>query len=275
MANLVKKNLFIANLHGLNQRSYGVSIKHFKNEETVPYKRMDYEAQITLQQQENGWLFSLQKSNIFFNRHEPHLISERFGSIVSQSLYPVQTIINGWGKQVAGIINQQEIIKRWHSNKQKITGKYEGETVNDFINAIDKKMSDSATIQRAMQYDLFWNLFFHPKYMEYTHTYQQAVDLYLSIIPYKSPVRFTGIQEIIPVVTNYNAVQILFKSQELKAPKEVAGVDDCMMKLHVDFDLDKEHHFAMHTRAVFDVYKREGKYTVKPMKKLQFTMYQL
>lgn len=274
-----KKNTFISLPAGVGVRRYGVSVKYFTGAAEQPNKRADYEAVIDLEEHELGWLLRLDKQQVFFNRHEPDTISERFGAAVSSSLYPVETVINGWGRQVTGIINHAAILKRWQANRQQLLDKYEGAVMDDFVKAADKKMQNSSLIQQAMNYDLYWNLFFHPKYMAYTEKLMQPVDLYLSVIPYKAPVRFSGMQRIIPQITSYGAIGVKFVSEEQGALAELLPENmkdtPCFMKVTVDFDLDREHHFAMHTRALLEVYEKEGKYTENLVRKIQFTMYQL
>lgn len=91
-----KENIFASSLMGMLHRHYGVSIKYFKSEESKPFKRIDYEASIALSEHELGWIMSLDKKDVYFNQHEPDSISGRFGAVVSESLYPVQTIIENW-----------------------------------------------------------------------------------------------------------------------------------------------------------------------------------
>ncbi|ANH82688.1 hypothetical protein A8C56_18420 [Niabella ginsenosidivorans] len=276
---LHRKNEFISLPKDVGTRRYGVSVKYYRATAEQPYKRIDYEVTISLEEHELGWLMRLNKQQLFFNRHEPDTISERFAAVISRSLYPVETVIDGWGMQVTGIVNHEEIIRRWNINKQKMLEKYEGATVADFVNAVDKKMANSSLIQQSLKYDWFWNLFFHPKYLAYSSTYAQQLDLYLSVIPYRYPVRFPGIQKIIPEITSYGSVVVKFESEEMKVLNELlpekAIPENAFMKLAVDFDLDSKQHFAMHTKAVLSIYLKEGKYTTVPVKKTQFTMYQL
>ncbi|MBZ4188639.1 hypothetical protein [Niabella beijingensis] len=279
MSSVNKEKIFISNLTGLGMRSYGVSVKYYEGTEFNPHKRIDYNAAITLAEHESGFLMRLNKQEVFFNQHEPDTISERFAAVISRSLYPVETVIDGWGKQVAGIVNHQEILNRWENNKRQLLEKYEGPVVSDFTAAADRKIATSSLLQRSMDYDLFWNLFFHPKYMAYSEKYMQPADLYLSVIPYRSPVRFPGMQRIIPQVTEYGSIEVKFVSEEQEAPEELLPEakkeTPCFMKATVSFDLDVKHHFAMHTNAVLEIYQQEGKYTAIPVKKLQFVMYQM
>ncbi|MBO9594830.1 MAG: hypothetical protein J7599_18140 [Niabella sp.] len=279
MNSVYKKKLFISNLAGLSDRSYGVSVKYYKGAAADPFKRIDYEAAIQLTEHDLGWLMRLEKKEVFFNRHEPDTVSERFADLVSRSLYPVETVIDGWGTQVTGIVNHEAIINRWQKNRQRLLDKYSGPVADDFVAVVDQSIQNSAVIQRSMSYDLFWNLFFHPKYMAYTETYMQPVALYLSVLPYKAPVRFPGTQKIIPQITGYGSIVVQFVSEALAAPQELflehQQKTPCYMKVTADFDLDREHHFAMHTRALLEVYEKEGKYTTVPVQKIEFTMYQL
>ncbi|WP_326983155.1 hypothetical protein VUJ46_00990 [Chryseobacterium sp. MYb264] len=131
-----------------------------------------------------------------------------------------------------------------------------------------------------MEYDWFWNLFFHPLYVNYSSLHKVETELSLAVVPYKNPVKFKGIQEINPEITRYHSVQIQFKSFKIKAaeyfiPKNSGmKTDDFFMKVHVFFDLDVFHLFPMHIRAYFEVYTKDSEGKETPVRRIEFTQYQ-
>jgi hypothetical protein len=90
---LPENNVLLLNLRGLRQRNYGVSVKYYHHNDLKPCKRVDYNSTISINKHPDGWLIDMVKENIFFNQHEPDLVSEVVGSLVSKSIYPVQTLI--------------------------------------------------------------------------------------------------------------------------------------------------------------------------------------
>ncbi|MET4083698.1 hypothetical protein ABIB40_003670 [Pedobacter sp. UYP30] len=261
-------------------RRYGVSVKYYSSNNEVPTKRIDYEVDVRVEAHENGWQIEIDKQNVFFNQHEPDLISEILSQSITKSIYPIKCVINNKGIPVKGIINHEDIIKRWKSNQAKLKEKYESETTDNFIKLVDVKINNRIILEKSMKYDLFWNLFFHPKFISYGNGASTETDLHLAVVPYKIPLRFRGIQILNEQVTTYNAVQVRFNSEEMEAPKALISSvkmnkQKYFMKLDVVFDLDATHYFPMHTTAKFDLYFEDNEQQIFSEKKIQFSMYQI
>lgn len=270
----------VLNFKNLQDRQYGVSVKYYRNNEDIAFKRIDYDVLVNVKEGDTGWMISVNKENIFFNQHEPDTISEILSGYFTRSLYPVQTEVNNSFQNIKGIINYDDILKRWKNNKNRINDKYIGEIVESLIASADIKFSNKVLIEKSMKYDMFWNLFFHPKYMAYGSLSGIQTDLHLALVPYKFPVRFSGLQSFNAEVTPYGAVQVKFNSDEMEAPVFLlVGIKNAnqkyYMKLNVVFDLDAKHYFPMHTTAYFDLYYRDTDQRVHSEKRIQFTMYQL
>ncbi|NTE18262.1 hypothetical protein G6M26_06980 [Agrobacterium tumefaciens] len=264
----------------LKERRYGVSVKYYSGNAEVPQKRIDYDVEIQIDDHENGWQIRIDKQNVFFNQHKPDLISEILSQAITNSIYPVECVINSKGIPVRGITNHEEILKRWDSNKKKIADKYVGETVEEFMTAADRKFSNKALIEKSMKYDMLWNLLFHPKYQSYGSNKSIQTDMHLSVAPYQFPVRFSGIQSLNEAVTTYNSVQVKFNSDEMESPEFLTATlknanHKYFVKLEVVFDLDAKHFFLMHATACFNLYYKDDEQHIHSEKKIHFTMYQL
>ena len=264
----------------LRDRRYGVSVKYYAGESETPHKRIDYEVEIKIDEHDSGWRINIDKQNVFFNQHEPDLISEILSQAVTGSMYPIQCVINSRGLPIKGITNHNEILKRWINHKKKLTDKYAGETIDQFISIADMKFESKVIIEKSMKYDMFWNLFFHPKYMQYSNNIGIKTDLHLAIVPYKFPVRFTGVQNFNGQVTGYNTVEVNFTSDEMEAPQFLISDEKnehrkYYMKLDVVFDLDARHFFLTNTTAYFKLYYKDQEQQDQFEKKINFTMYEL
>lgn len=130
-----------------------------------------------------------------------------------------------------------------------------------------------------MDYDLFWNLFFHTKYFSYPENLNLKTSLLLAVVPYHIPIEFSGIQRLNPEITDYNSVRIDFISDEMDAhsyfiPQENDAELKYLMRLKVYFDLDFYNFFSMHTRAYFEVFSKGNDGVENMVKRIQFAQYQ-
>lgn len=273
-------NTIKINTEGLQPRKYGVSAKYFSENISQPFKRIDYELIAELKIVNGDGIIRLDKKNIFYNQHSPELINEIISNRISTSIFPIETTINERGVSTYEVLNYEEITKRWKQNKNLLSEKYQSKTLDDFLVLADKKFNSKLTIEKSLHCDWFWNLFFHPKLINYGDYRQAETELLLSVIPYQPPLRFLGLQKIEKIPTDYHAFIIHFESLETKAPKyfypKYSSNDSILyMSLKVDFDLDLYHHFPMHARAKFEVYSKSPDGSKHVLKKIEFTMYQM
>lgn len=263
---------------GLQQRKYNVSVKYFSNSEEIPLKRIDYNVTVDLNIESHKGFLSIIKENVFFDQHKPDSISEMLSNSVSKSLYPVTTHINEKGLSSNEIINIKEIKERWIQEKSKILEKYSGESLTNFLLTVDKKIDNKTALERSLQYDWFWNVFFHPKFIDYGETRKAETSLYLAVVPYKSPLKFTGIQTINKIPTNYHSFVIEFESHEQNAHSHFVPENNpdqhYFMSLKVIFDMDLYHHFPMHIQAYFEVYTKDWSGNKIFVKRINYTQYQ-
>lgn len=264
---------------GLKPRKYGVSIKYFKDNLLLPDKRVDYIATAQLIVNSGIGEIEIHKENIFYNQHEPDLINEILATGITKSLYPIKTHINEKGISSNEIINHPEIIERWHSEKNTIYAKYASGDLDDFFELTENTFTNKVKLESSLQYDWFWNLFFHPKFINYGDKRTVETDLYLAVIPYQSPVLFSGIQKIEKIPTDYHSFQIRFQSNETRAPKyfypkNSNSENKVFISLDVSFDFDLYYHFPMHTIANLQVYSKNFKGEKEIISRTQFTMFQ-
>lgn len=248
----------------------------------MPVKRIDYESQLVTTDAKDIQLL-IYKDAIWYNQHEPDLLSEMMASELSKIIYPVQVRIDKKGLFV-GVTNWDSIVhNRWNKRKQDIIQKYNSDIARSFFTFFEGNLKSKSIFEKSMQYDWFWNLLFHPKYIDYGEELSVDTSLYLPIVPYEFPVEFTGKQKINREITEYNSVEIYFKSEEMKAhpyfvPKKQKSLIDkegeFYMKLHVYFDLDIHGLCPMHTRAYFNVYFRNSEGNERKIKEIRFTQYQ-
>lgn len=264
--------------NGLLPRKYGVSTKYFSSNQNNPNKRIDYEATIKLNINNGIGEIEINKENVYYNQHEPDLLNEIIAAVITNSLYPINANINEKGIIANEINNHNDILDRWKHHKNLLLEKYKSEDLSSFFQITDDLFSNKQQLEKKLHFDWFWNLFFHPKFIKYGDKRTAEKDLYLSVIPYQSPLKFSGIQKIEKIPTDYHSFTIQFKSKELLAPsyfkKDIKEVE-LFMSLQVDFDMDLYHHFPMHTRANFEIFSKDWEDKKEIQNKTLFTMYQL
>jgi hypothetical protein len=277
---LKRLNTLRINPLGLVTRSYGISIKYYSYEEEVPSKRIDYETNVDLNLEYNKGILTINKKNVFYNQHQPDNISEILADSISKALYPIQTHLNEKGIGTNEIYNLEEIKDRWENEKSRLSHKYSSKPLTDLFLAVDHKIENKTDLEKSLQYDWFWNLFFHPKFIDYGETRKTKTALFLSVVPYQFPIRFPGIQTINKIPTDYHSFVIEFNGEEMPAdpyfiPKNLPSSSSFFMSLHVIYDLDLYHHFPMHTRAFFEVFTKDHLGNKASVKKINYTQFQL
>lgn len=265
---------------GLSRRNYDVSIKYFSKENLTPEKRIDYKASSELKIVNGIGSISIDKQNINYNQHEPDLINEIISSTVSKSIYPIITHFNEKGISSNEILNLDEIAERWKTEKKILLEKYNSSDLNNSIEKIEQRLRNKTQLEKSLQYDWFWNLFFHPKLINYGDKRMVDRSLLISIIPYSPPFRFKGVQKIEKIPTNYHSFVITFRSDEAIAPKYFYSKNQdekklLYMKLTADFDLDLYNHFPMHMVAELEVYSKDQFKNKNIIQKINFSMYQV
>jgi hypothetical protein len=277
----LKENTLKLNFGNFKSRKYDVSVKYFDNADIQPKKRIDYEAEIAITSNQGARLLDVFKQNIWFDQHEPDLINEMIANELSKTIYPIQAMIDEAGTFLE-ITNFNRIVNsRWHRNKYRATEKYNTEITRKFYNAFERNLENRNVFEKSLQYDWFWNLLFHPKYINYGDEHSVKTNLYLAVIPYEYPIQFTGKQKINTEITDYHSVEIHFKSDEMEAhnyfiPKNrPANLGDTfLMRLNVYFDLDVYYLFPMHTRANFEVFSKDSEGKEIMLKRIEFSQYQ-
>lgn len=263
----------------LEARNYGVSIKYFETKNDKWNKRIDYSVRVELNIDKNNGVVSFEKKHVMINQHVPDLINEIFANKIPESLYPIEANMNEKGLGGSYIENYEDVLLRWKNKKEEILKKYQSEAVTDFLAKTSKIFYNINLLKQRLHNDWFWNLFFHPKLLHYGDNRTIEKTLYLSIVPYQYPFRFTGTQYIEKIPTNYHSFLVTYKSDEVEAPsyfrpKNITDNQKVYMCLDVFFDLDLYHHFPIHTRAYLTIYSKDLNKKKIQIRRIEFTMYQ-
>ena len=255
-------------------RTYGVSVKYFGEDQIVPGKRVDFQVVVGIEQYKNEdrtWQVTIDRKELFINQHEPDLISEQLSSLAMSALYPIKVDVNHRNEIFRGVVNHPEILKRWAQVSEKIADKYAGNYSELFIKKMNDSLSDASEVERALGFDMFWSAFFHPQYLDYGPDLSRDLDFYFPVLPYKK-MRFSGKQILSAAYTDYGTYHIEFSAED-DLPEEIRWADrSATMRIHADFDLDRNGGMAKNTIVNWGIYGANG---INAGRRIQFSAYEL
>lgn len=260
--------------------TYGVTIKYDDLNGKGPKHRVDYQMVIQINSLPNtsDYLIQFDKKELFLNRKKPDLLMEKLNELVLLAIYPNQHIINNLGGIKSSFTNHRQILQRWEVQKEKIRSKYQSETTEEFFKANEKVITNRNRLEDSFENDMFWNLYFHPKHLEYTAKLKQPLTLKFPMVPYRLPIRFSGMQKISEIISDYDSILIEFESDEefmgSNSYLNPENLPNVRLAAKVDFDLFSTHKFPMHIRANFMAYQKLGN-EKKILKNIDLSMYHL
>lgn len=218
---VVQTNDFYIRLDKAMRRTYGVSIKYYDgqyvNDAVAPARRVDYEMDVLIaphQEINHQYWISMEKKNLFINRHEPDLVAEELAALFMEALNPMCVLVDKYNNILNGVTNHQEILKNWTKTKIKILEKYEGELTDKLIEKAEKRLQHSSQILFLLEKDMFWKAFFNPIYGIYAEQLQRE-QLFDFPIRHNKRTLFEGIQQVQKYKTDYNTYKIEFNSEEI------------------------------------------------------------
>lgn len=269
-------HLNFLSLSGINVRHYAVSVKYFKGEASIPYKRLDYRAKVSISA--SGELY-LDKKEIRYNQREPDSHSERVAQVFTNSIYPVKMAVNSEGLSPQLVLNKTEIEERFKRLSLKFKEKYSSKVLDQVFQKFEFCLNHPIYLQDILRNDWFCNLLFHPKLLHYSANNNIDMCLALAVIPYGKPLLFQGKQSVTDSFTTYHAHVIRFESEEQVAPSYfTAGqenkAENYYIQLHVLFDIDIYRYFTMHSRATILVYSKDALNNNILHKRIEYRQYQ-
>jgi len=136
-------------------KTYGVVIKFSEHNE------VHFEAEVSwLKEPSTGsFQFLINKQQVYCNGKAPDKTVDKLADDMGKILYPLVVMTNEKGI-ITGIGNSQEIALRWQEQKEKIRQRYEGEIVDQAIDAMDRITRNSNQLIETIKKDWFLALLF-------------------------------------------------------------------------------------------------------------------
>ncbi len=99
-------------------------------------------------------------STTFLNDEEVNSIADELAYKTASIIYPIELAISANGN-IEGIGNMELIKKRWTENKEKLLEEYEGDFIEEYIEACEKSLLDEYDLLNALDNDYFLNTYFN------------------------------------------------------------------------------------------------------------------
>lgn len=128
------------------------------------YNRLQY--QVTLQFQEireQELIFRCERRQHRINSQEPDNYFDKIAVDTAAVLNPTLLRISQSG-EVRGVVNFPDIRKKWEAMVTAVKTIYKGDTVNDYLDAMETRLADETIFFQSLQRDLFYKLYFNQLY---------------------------------------------------------------------------------------------------------------
>lgn len=264
----------------LKNRTYGITLKVFKGEEEQERKRLDYQMSVDISGSQPGrpyWYLSFVKNEVYYNRHEADLVSERLNTKISEAIYPVTVGVTRLNEIYEKMFLHSERLKNWEEKKKEIQKKYDSETVDLLFKRLNNQFEHPYLFWKNLKKEYFWSLFFYPLFhLEVGQKMNSVVAL--SLFPFKMS-SVEGELMWHDDVTYYNTHLITFKGNTIvdmeeyeKAFKVKIDVSNILVEVEIEWDLDDVYNFVKHIEMKM-VYKAHDDENEVVLRRVEWTCY--
>lgn len=169
-----------------HKMNYGLRMEMYADEKIHEIK---YELQVERLENtvENFTCFAINRTSpVYINEIEPDLLADQLAYKVSTIFYPLNVVLDAQGT-VLEIQNTKDIQRRWKTVKAEIHRIFEGDTLNEYVDRMEKNINDPFILNIALKdQDWFLNAFFLPIYKNYHLEDEPASALYFPILPFRN-----------------------------------------------------------------------------------------
>ncbi len=161
-------------------RKYGYRYQDFENEKLI--KEVHYEVEINCKTRDtyDDFVFEINRKQVYVDNKEPSLLVEQILDKCAKAIFPIKIIPAADGT-LSEIDNHDEIVDRWHSLKEHLGSYYYSEVAYKILNQIQKLILNKQELEKSLNKDWFFHLYFSPLYIDYAPEASQ-------IYKWKSPV---------------------------------------------------------------------------------------
>ncbi|WP_118975052.1 hypothetical protein [Taibaiella koreensis] len=198
-------------------RTYGVMIRF--DDKT----RIHYETEVSLWPGEEGFLFQVDRRQVYINDHAPDLIIDKLADDLGKVLYPLRLHTDHQGK-LLGIANGEALRQRWQQQKDLLLQYYKGDLVDKAILEMDQVLKQEKSILLRLKDDWFYSLFFSGIYGLRAYDFREKTIMALPVIPFGPPLQYAVTREITEQHTETKCLVIECKGslEEQRSAEDIA-----------------------------------------------------
>lgn len=189
------------------RKNYGyvLTINSGRKKNTIKYEVDITYLQTTPQQTR---IFEIERtSRVYINDMEPDLLFDKLAYEVGSVFYPLKIEVSLDGSFLS-VKNQDEIRKRWDTERGKITNYFKGERAERYCQLMDKVIVDDERLNQALKADCLIAAYFSPIYKSYTPELTiEEIHHYL-LINKIAPIRFSVKQQVNPYLNGLNGIEL-------------------------------------------------------------------
>lgn len=215
-------------LQDLPLRVYRVLIKYPLSSSQINYE-------ITAQGRgtaQNITRIRFQKDRFFVNGHSPDRVADELAILTTRALYPLELHID-YNTRKQKIINRKEIQNNWNKLVPYLEREYGGALLELYKHTIEEQLADDRRFRKSLfSNDLFFSLYCHSLYGEYSSDLDRESSLWFNIGEYNRPLLFKGKQWVEKEYNQVGGVFLHFHGQAISA-----GV---RYELEVEYNLEKQ-----------------------------------
>lgn len=185
---------------------YGVSIK-IENGDKI--SEIKYDASVRWMKTENNLhYFEIDRlSKIFINEEEVNEIADLLAYKTSKVLYPLKISVDFSGK-FNSVENLTAYNQRWEQVKEEVYKEFEGETVDDYIEKIEKILNEPDILTLLLKNDYFIRTLFFGIYQNYGSKYQIIGEEGFPVVKNSIEPNYEIKLEIDPIKDDYSLINI-------------------------------------------------------------------
>uniref|UniRef100_UPI0039A4CC25 hypothetical protein n=1 Tax=Ornithobacterium rhinotracheale TaxID=28251 RepID=UPI0039A4CC25 len=165
-------------------KRFGVMQKYYHNEKLT--LQIHYEIEITLQ---NNIVY-LNRGQVYVDQQSIDYTYEQVADKIGSFIYPLKLKVGDSG-EIEGVLNLDEIAKRWHTQRSKLADYYVGKEVEVIFNKTDRLFRNAQKLKEGLKKSWFYKLYFLPMYAKLNDDKEITLELPIhskGLIKYYKPI---------------------------------------------------------------------------------------
>lgn len=247
---LKNQNSLFCDFRLLNH-TYGV-VLHLETQKEE--KRIHYSTALNCTKEfEFVYNLTLHKNQVYIDYKAPNMLAEDLANSLAKPLYPIEVQI-GRSATLLGVTNQPQIQQRWEIEKPKLSRYFKSAIAEEQINAVDAAYKNRTAIEKALQRDLFFSLYFSGLYTKYFTSLQINNTVNIPIYPFLKGIKYDIKQSVSPFL-NANGNIVMQQTGEVSDSRSTIDIAQNKDKPYhkgnpLEGELDIEYEFCNKTYII-------------------------